>query len=232
MPPKPPLPPFPAPPLYDDWIRFLFDRPVTRKKWYDEYEFEGFHAEPLELVRLLTATCRRCGTDLEPFSDGQVALGLNYLFIPTVSDVIDPLKNEAVPVADRIEAIESLLTLYTDCFARRCEDRMSHVDDGRRPLNDLNLRCYMLWDESGLDYWERVPGKERFYAAVAGVLEQVLRIDHTACIESALHGLGHIQMYAHNEVKFALKGWPNHHKRRFPDALYAYAREASLGQVQ
>ncbi len=232
MSPKPPSPPFPIPPLYDDWIRFVFDRPVTRKKWYDEYEFEGFHAEPVELVRLLTATCRRCGTDLEPFSDGQVTLGLNYLFIPTVSDVIYPLKTEAVPVADRIEAIESLLTLYTDCFARRCEDRMSHVDDRRGPANPLNERCYMLWDESGLDYWERVPGKERFYAAVAGVLEQVLRIDHIACIESALHGLGHIQPHAHNEVKFALKGWPNHHKRCFPEALYAYAKEASHGQVQ
>ena len=179
VPPVPAALPSPDAVLYQKWLAFLFDRQHTHKKWYnlDDTEFE---ASPDELVALIGLTCRRAGTDLKRFSDRQVADGLNYIFNNAASNVIFAICQKGVDGWKRVAAVEQMQFLYSDCLAKRCAPLLGHLNEGGD--NDLNMLCYMLWDSSPLCNWKGV---------VIEVMEAALYLPNPACVESALHGLGH-----------------------------------------
>lgn len=57
----------------------------------------------------------------------------------------------------------------------------------------LNFICYMFWDVTPLSVWSGFPKIEKrgYDEAMIAVMAQCLTLDNPACVESALHGLGH-----------------------------------------
>lgn len=218
-----------APPRYEAWLKHVFEWPNPPNAWDINFERPAFIATEAELVALVTYTMQRCGTDLAPYSETEVRSGLDYIFNNTLSDVVFALMSDAVPEADRLFAIGSLKTLYTDYFAPRCAPVLSHVDEpGANPLNSI---CYMLWDVSPLAYWEPRKNKPVFYAAVVDVLESVLTSTNPACVESALHGLGHIRPYFTDCVVEVVAAYERRNVFVAP-GLKQYAQLAKAGRVQ
>jgi hypothetical protein len=218
-----------APSRYDAWLVHVFDRPLSHPAWYFELDAADFEATAQELVALVAHTLRNSGTDLARFSDEQVSEGLHYLFNNACSNVVFTMMDAAVPVATRKAAIASIKALYAGVFERRCAPVLGHRDEpGARPLNQI---CYMLWDISPLGYWEASREKETFYPAVLEVLEYALASRNIACVESALHGLGHLRLYRPREVTPMIADFVRANPGLRPELL-RYAENAAAGCIQ
>ena len=216
--------------LYDRWLKYVFDRPETSSGWYFDLDVEPFAATNAELTTLFAATCNRAGTDLTAFNDRQVNEGLNYLFNNACSEVPFALKDASVATGARFDAIRSIGMLYAECFAKRCTQTLSHLNEPSScPINNI---CYMLWDVSPLTYWEGNPEGPAFHAAILELLESTLMSRHTACVESALHGLGHMQLYQPEQVDRIVSKWLSSGLSAVPSSLVPYARAARIGHVQ
>ncbi len=212
---------------YAEWLKYVFNRPETTEHWYFDWSIPDFEAKPAELTEFITRTCRDCATDLAGFSDWQINAGLNYIFSNVCSNCVYTFRDISVPLASRLDGIRAIATLYSDCFARRCSPVLSHLNEHAQSA--LNNICYMLWDVTPLAYWEETPHKEFYYAVVVEVLESALHVDHPACIEGALHGLGHVEMYAPEAVARVIDKWlPD---ARISPALREYALNARRGYM-
>jgi hypothetical protein len=177
------------PSRYPEWLQYVFDHPITTNGWYFDLDLEPFDAEPVELVEFVLSTLENCGRDLAGYSNDQLRYGLSYMLDSGASDVVFALMSDDVSVDLRLRAINSIKHLYSDLFDRRCAPVLGHTSEAGG--DSLNYSCYMLWDVSPLSYWERSKDRGVFYAAVCDVLEHALRCANRACVESALHGLGH-----------------------------------------
>jgi len=139
--------------LYEKWLKFVFDRPVTRPQWFFRIDAD-FEATKDQLVELIGGTFRRSGTDLLRFSDAQVDDGLNYILFPIGSNNVFSICQKGVALDKRIAAVLHMKTLYRDCYAKRCAPVLSHFDEPGS--NALNHTCYMLWDASPIRSWKSV----------------------------------------------------------------------------
>lgn len=218
-----------TPPRYQEWLRYLFDRPVTPNGWFFDTEFSEFEAQESEIVSLFTFTMHHCGSDLLIYSDAQVRYGLDYIFSNSCSNTVFALMSEAVPSAQKLQALASISTLYNDCFAPRCAPVLGHTSSSG--ANPLNYICYMLWDTSPLSYWERFQDRQPYYEAIATIMETALALTNPACVESALHGLGHLRAYFPERVSQIIGAYLRHETFVAP-ALRNYAQMAALGHVQ
>lgn len=226
-------PPPPAPERYRAWIAHVFNRPETQ--WYfpaDPMEDIAFpNADADEPAALFTRTMTNCGEDLKPFSDAQVAHGLNYMTSNACGGVVMEVMRPTLGLARRRTLIASLKTLYTDCFARRCAPALSHLSDPVAAENQLNMVCYMFWDASPLLHWTGADAPA-LNDTVMDVLEAALALDRPAMQETALHGLGHTRQLARTNprperiIHAFLKTTP------VSSTLRAYAEAAAAGCVQ
>ncbi|MFZ6647772.1 hypothetical protein ACO0LO_18760 [Undibacterium sp. TJN25] len=219
-----------TPPRYSKWLEYVFDRPVTQSGWYFDSEDTDFDADEIELTALVTHTLENCGSDLAAYSEAQINHGLQYIFDGSCSQVAGALMSDNVPIELRLQAVSAIKFLYRDCFSLRCAPVLGHI--GESGANSLNYICYMLWDVSPLSYWERTasPDKEVFYNAVVDVLEDALNSTNPACVESALHGLGHILSSHIGRVPQVISAYQ---KRNLlaSSQLKLYAQSASVGRV-
>lgn len=166
--------------VYDAWIKHVFDRPEdAANRWYFKDDDVEFPATPDVRLRLLHHTLRRCGQDLSGFSDEQLTAGFNYIFCNHASDVVTWFTDKTLQQTERDSTVLAIKWLYSDCFAPRCSQALSHLN---QPGSSLNGFCYMLWDVSPLGDYN---------ATVAKVMQHALTLPNIACTESALHGLGH-----------------------------------------
>jgi hypothetical protein len=213
---------------YSEWLQFVFDRPTTSDAWYFDPDFEEFCAQPSELADLIATTFEQCGRDFANFSDEQIRYGLSYILENSCSDTVYALKSDDVPMASRLRAIRSLKNLYSGIFEDRCAPVLGHLSQGGG--NALNYSCYMLWDASNLSYWESCANSTVFYGAVSEVLNHALHSSNSACVESALHGLGHIHLYYPRRVEEIIDTFIKSSVARFPE-LRQYAQAARTGNV-
>lgn len=208
--------------LYEEWIRFLFDRPDTAglPEWYWDTDLEEFPATAEQQVLLIGETFERSGTDLLKYSEKQVENGLNYILNNAASNTIMLITQKGVSDDLRIDTVLKMKYLYRDCFAKRCEPVLSHLDEpDAGPINSI---CYMLWDTSPLCQWKD---------AVLTVMEDSLYLPNDACIESGLHGLGHRFNQDEERVtqiidRFLLKA------KKIRPELKQYALNARTGYIQ
>lgn len=207
------------PPCYQEWLRHVFDCPSP---CFFDLEDVDFKANSAEIVALVTHTLENCKIDLAGFSDAQVGDGLTFIFSNTFSDIVFALKDQAVPVENRLKVIEAIKTLYRDCFAVRCTGH---------ELEPLDSICYMLWDISPIARWERDPHRETFYRAVVNVMDFALTLQNPVCIESALHGLGHTHSYYPEGVTEVISSFLQKNPNLCPQ-LKSYAGQAIIGYVQ
>jgi|SRR5690242_3786658 len=214
---------------YTDWLKYVFDRAATPNGWYfDLDDLEPFEASPNELVELMTTTFENCGRDLAAYSNEQLRYGLGYILDNGASDVVFSLMSQEVDSGQRLRAIASLKRVYSQLFERRCEPVLGHIDEPGG--NALNYTCYMLWDISPLSYWERSPERGIFYRAVTEVLEHALQSPNRACVESGLHGLGHIHSYYPERVEDVINRYLK--AVNLEAELRQYAVNARRGYVQ
>lgn len=207
---------------YQDWLEYVFERPQTPRGWYFDLEWGDFDATPEEVTKLVAITMRRSGADLEQFSDRQVNEGLHFIFNNACGDIVFKLIDEKVPDAVRLDAIDSLRWLYSDCLEKRCAPVLGHLDEpGATPLNSI---CYMLWDITPLHY-------KKSPEPILAVMEAALTGRNDACIEGALHGLGHSRSYAPDgRVEGIIRKFLERRKDLRPE-LVRYAEAACTGCI-
>jgi len=227
-----PAPPAEPPPRYREWLTHIFDRPIADPPWYfpeDVMVDVHFHGAPAELAALFIHTMQRCKTDLAAFSDAQVDQGLYYMVNNSCSNISIDVKHESLSLDIRTSLLRSIKKLYADCFEERCAPVLSHLDEpGATRLNHV---CYMFWDVSPLLYWRKDPNCALFDDVIVEVLQAALSLKNPACIESALHGLGHLRQIMGPTCPAKAIVTRFLETRSASPALKAYAAEAATGRV-
>ncbi len=215
-------------PKYSEWLSFVFDRQPTPSGWYFDIEDVDFDVPTSDVAELVALTFENCGRDLARYDDRQVAEGVNYIVNNSCSNVVYALFDETVGVELRLRAIHAIKTLYRDCFTPRCAPVLGH--SSQPGANPLTYPCYMLWDIFPFSIWNDRKDGRLFYETSIEVMTDALDSPNPACIESALHGLGHFILYweeAADVVQQYLK-----RKHHVLPGLKSYAERALTGNVQ
>ena len=215
-------------PRYQEWLSHVFDHAVEVQKpqWYFGEDVPVFNASDNEIVELLGQTFHSAGNDLTKFSDEQVDQGIWYLAGTSGADFMSALASSEVPLPKRLEAIGNVYFLYSEYFARHCTEVLAHLSEEGSPLNSS---CYMFWDICRFSALEDMLEGKETQDAILKVLERILTIEHKACREGALHGLGHIFYSCHERVHKIIDCFLS--KTKLDDQLLAYARNAREGNV-
>lgn len=211
---------------YEHFIDFLFDRDQSLGDWRFNYETDEPDLAAEEVVRFVHRMLERYETDLAGYTDWQLGLGVDYVFNYACSDLSTHLRDGPVNVDERVSAILSLKVFFEKCLNERCVASLGHLS-GKG--NELNHFCYMVWDTTHLSYCEDTEEKAKIYSAIADVMEFSLSLSNIACIESGLHGLGHLESFYEGAPQIV---------RRFinsgrvsDERLVEYAKSAEQGDV-
>ena len=182
--------------IYNRWLKYLFDRDESIGNWHflEDKEFELFESKLDDdlIIDLIKRTLDNYLIDVDHYSDWQIALGIEFIFNNSLSNYAFSITNSIVDLGKRMQAIEAIGILYEKCFARRCNEVLGHLSEEG---NALNGTCYMLWDTTPITYNEGNPEKDTIYSTLAEVMERSLYLSNIACVESGLHGLGHMGQY-------------------------------------
>jgi hypothetical protein len=163
--------------------------PLEMREWTDRVF--GRDPEPdLDTVMELTEFCRPDHATLlrltEVFENSRILLApysdesLNRAFWALSTEILSAGGYESIELGPRHRFIRSIEMLFREFFAERCRPVLGHLSEEGSPLNSI---CYMWWD---LGCWSLAPA-----TPVLASMRGILAIDHAACQESALHGLGH-----------------------------------------
>lgn len=213
--------------LYDAWIISLFNHAQKDGDWrFDD------DRKPIEIPeKLLPDYLIKLNSDLpriiKRYSDWQLGKGFSYIYSPTISNLCFSIRDGAAPIQNRVDAIKSMKNMYKDCFEVRCHPVLGHLGE---ESSELDSFCYILWDVTALSWCsEDHPNREEIYAAVSDVMEYALTLKNLSCIESALHGLGHLVDFwpqAENIVEDFIRRSKNIDPR-----ILSYAEKAKNGDV-
>ena len=224
---------------FEAWVDHLFNRGADEFEpvpWYlsgsRPTEWTLHHEEgatPAVRAARIKRLFSDAGALLRPYSDDQVGYGLDSL-VNTADGDIMVLGDARVPSPLRAAGLRSIVTLFADVFAPRVP--AARPGYGRpwapsgRPQYQLDYVCFMFWDIAPIG-----PGREDTAREVLKVLQATLALDSAACQRAALHGLGHWQHRAPDEVSRIVRGWLEDHPQA-PDELRAYAVQAAAGRVR
>ncbi|WP_444919224.1 hypothetical protein [Microbulbifer sp. JMSA003] len=212
---------------YNEFLEFLFNRNESLGEWRWDIDLDEPDISGESLVSYIIRMFDNYDSDLAQYSDWQLALGLEYIFNNTFSDLSFYLRDGPSSLEKRLQAIHSLKHLYSKCLNFRCRDSLGHLSEVGNPLNNF---CYMLWDTTPLSYCEELPDSDALYSAVAEVMEYALSLDNLACIESGLHGLGHLELYYKDAPKIVKKFIKDARVKN--SRLLEYAINAESGCIQ
>ena len=223
---------------YDEWVAYCFDRDPTTSWWHeikvDEdgewFEADWYEPEPRLVVGYLRRLFMESAQLPSAYSPEQLGKGLWFLCCQEAGCHLRAAFSPVAPQDDRIACVMALKHLYTDLFAKLCTQHFSYIDRGPEASGPLNGACYMLWEMSGLTWMPKQPGFDFLADPVLEVLAFVLRSPNEACVESALHGLGHLQHHFPDRVPALIDSFLKDRPNLSPE-LYAYAGHASRGQV-
>ncbi len=211
---------------YQEWLKHVFDHEVRGHllpQWYFDDDAPVFETSDDEIVELISQTFQNAGKDLIKYTDAQVDQGIWYFVSMSGSNFLHSLESSEVPIKKRLKAIENIFHLYSDYFAKRCDETLSHLSEEGAPLNSS---CYMFWDISPLT----VSKTQEIQNAVLNVLEKILTINHRACRESAFHGLSEMFFSRCEEMQKIIDNFLG--KTKLDEKLLTYARDAREGRVQ
>lgn len=212
--------------LYAGWLTHIFGEVDGPPREQLDFDFDSFPASPDEMSGLFILTMQRAGEDLSWASDEQIYAGLSALLNPCWSDICHTIRTTGIR-EQREAAVRSIEHLYHGLFSRRCKPVLGHLSERGTAINDI---CYMLWDVTLFGYDEDSDGRAEQEWAVA-VMRAALGIDHDACQESALHGLGHLEHYRPDLVRPIIEDFLQCSENLRPE-LVAYACQAACGRVQ
>jgi hypothetical protein len=239
-------------PQYQRQLDYIFNRPTDEPAWYwrtDGWEEGVFKDDATDTFIFLETLFLNAGQDLKPYSDDQIGLGLNFIFNNSCSNMTHDFKAADVPFERKIKALNNLFALFRDILNSRCPEVMSAFSQAT--LSKISYICYMFWDVSplssayGLSFTEaksktKVEEKPyklsklenyNYYAAIANVMEQCLYLSNPACVESGLHGLGHMVYDYHKIAVPIIDNFIGKGKKQDGD-LINYAKMARTGVIQ
>ena len=278
---------------YQHQLNHIFNRPVTQPEWYwTPHEEAGVFDDddPMTAFLFIETLLQDIKTDLQPYSDDQIALGLEFVFNNAISNLSIDFKNAPVPHERKVSALQSLFAMFRDVFEPRCTPKTSA--GAKETVSKLNNICYMFWDVSPLSNWLKLTNAEdinltfmttleasdianmqlpeqvkalmleqmakaksvktktpeenymdmqqqyrdadaetkAYYRAVAEVMEHCLSLNNPSCIESGLHGLGHLATFQpHLAVPIIDRFLKN--RKKLDPPLRRYAEEARTGMI-
>jgi hypothetical protein len=213
-------------PRYQEWLKHIFDhedRGHLLPEWYRDEDAPSFEASDEEMTELISQTFLNAGKDLTRYTDKQVDQGIWYFVSMSGSNFLHSIQSSVAPLKKRLEVINNIFHLYSDCFAERCAETLGNLSEEGSPLNSS---CYMFWDISSLTVCEA----QEIQDAVLNVLEKILTIEHRACRESAFHGLSEMFYSRREAAQEIIDRFLS--KTKLDDKLLAYALNAREGNVQ
>ncbi len=220
--------------LFQRQLNYVFNRPDTEPAWYwadSTYEEGIFEDTPLSAFVFIETLLLDAKTHLAPYSDTQIGLGLNYIFNSACSDLAYDFKVADVPFERKSKAIEALFNVFQDVLNLRCDAVLSA--HSQAPLSKINFICYMFWDVCCWDNWSNLSKNDaEMNEKIAFVMQRCLDLSNIACVESSLHGLGHL---VYKQPKIAvpiIDDFINNGKIRRNKALLGYAKMARTGMIQ
>ncbi|MGD9641585.1 MAG: hypothetical protein AB7V08_02480 [Elusimicrobiales bacterium] len=214
---------------FQEWVKGRFDKPEGPEPWYYDYKNDPPEPSPALSLQYLRKLFSESGEVLKGYSNRQLKDGLWYLFDPSNSNELFCLLDETLPLKERLETVDAIYLLYRECFFKRCSKELSHLS--KVSGNPLNSICYMVWDVAAFRVSGGKTEKPEVDAACLAVMEKALALDHDACRESALHGLGHTKWYYPAEVQRIIGAFLKTGKNISPD-LRKYAEAACTGMIQ
>ena len=202
---------------FEDWVVAVFDESV-----------EDPFPPPAEALAHLTRLLSDPVAALEGLSDEEIGIGLWSVLDSGGTGTVLALNDESLPLADRIACIRLIPRLYRELFMPRCQERLGQFSEqGGR----LEMICYMFWDVAAFGGAPGTRVGNLLEDAVLDVLEDIVRLPHAACQESAIHGLGHRVGRHPERAPAVLERWLRLDLAR--DArLVDYARYACSGCIQ
>ena len=202
---------------FEDWVVAVFD-PAVEDPW----------PPPAQEVAHLTRLFAGAVTALDGFSDEEIGIGLWSMLDSGGAATAVALNDETVPLRDRIACVREIRTLYRDLLAPRCAERLGHLSEqGGR----LEMACYMFWDVASFGGPPGTREGNLLEDAVLDVLEDLLCMEHAACQESAVHGLGHRVGRHPERAPAILRKWLRGGALR-DERLRVYAEAAATGCIQ
>ncbi|NHQ87816.1 hypothetical protein HA050_17015 [Iodobacter sp. HSC-16F04] len=218
------------PARYQEWMNYIFSFSASSFWSLDaESEISTFDATDAELVDLATYMLENCGREFASYSNEKISSALEFVFNNSYSDIAFSLISDSVSLESRLRLIKSIYCLYCDCFDVRCAKVLGHLSETTD--NSLNQICYMLWDVSPIAYLGDRKNKQLLYDTMIDVLEECLSLANPACVESALHGLGHLYGVSEDRIETLIAS-----KLKsivfIPTSLKSYAELAMKGRVQ
>lgn len=213
---------------FEDWVKGIFDHPEGAEPWYYDYKKQTPSLAPAVSVDYLRKLFAGSGELLAGYSNRQLKDGLWYIFDSGNSNEVVSLIDPAVPPAEKLKTIESIYSLYENCFLERCTSALSHLNEAAE--NPLNVFCYMLWDVAPLPAVAGKKDNPGIDVACLDVMRKGLLLQNDACRESALHGLGHAWFYYPAEVRAIIA--PFLAASALRPELRRYAEAALEGRVQ
>jgi len=202
---------------FEDWIVGVFDASV-----------EDPWPPPAQELEYLTHLFSDPIGTLEGLSDEEIGIGLWSVLDSGGAGTALALNDATLPLDDRIACVGQIRTVYRDLFLPRCTERLGHrSEQGGR----LEMICYMFWDVA---CFGGPPGNREgnlFEDAVLDVLEDTLYLEHAACQESAIHGLGHRMGRHPDRAPAVIDRWLRNGPVR-DERLRPYAAAARTGCIQ
>jgi hypothetical protein len=213
---------------FEQWVQGIFDHPVTEPAWYWEVDADTCVEDDETNVSYLAQLFTTSDQVLRRFDDAQVGQGLNMIVSVACSDHALSMVSGHAPWPARQTAIRSIYNLYAKCLNERCVEGLCHLGEVDSHLNGV---CYMWWDL--FPAWS---GPEDEHASAEsseciGVMERCLSLTNQACLEGALHGLGHWESLFPDRVKATVDQFLKKRTDLRPE-LVEYARRARDGAVQ
>jgi hypothetical protein len=218
---------------FEEWVEYVFGWPVGEPEWYMRQDEQGqslawWRPEPVTIATYLAQLFEDAGFLAGRYTAYQLNQGFWYV-AGTGSSYFQMARDSSVPIPLQQRWVRAIFPLYRDLFQRVCSKHLSHLDPGH--ANPLNSACYMFWDMDCLEGAAMFPGYEHLVDPIFEVLEQILTLPSPACRESALHGLGHLQLYHPQRVRRIIDDFLRACPTISP-TLRLYARRARSGTVQ
>ncbi len=221
---------------FEEWIRYVFDHPVTNPIWYHEMDTDWWNENesPAITVAFMTKLFEDAGELLRPYSDAQLAQAFEFLINPGLSWHLGLLTDPKIDITVRLHCIKLIYNLFEQIFAPRYN---LHISKGivsippaydKNPLNDI---CFMWWDTSPIYGLNETDDQRQISNAAFDVMKRILQLDSLPCQESALHGLGHADLH-YLAARKAIDEWLLTHQDTISDRLKNYALAARDGNVQ
>jgi len=216
-------------PTFDDWV----EHSLTKG-------YRVFHGEEAEdprlssideglLVDYLTRLFEDPSELATRYSRDQIADATWFLF-GCASGYFSTVRHAHLAIDRKVRCFRSVASIYTNLYDRLCTQD-SETD--RSDSDKLDGAVYMIWDMDCIEVAVMFPEEQpELLEPGFQILETVLQRCLTgACLKSALHGLGHIQMYHPERVSRLIDAFLTRRVSLAP-WLRDYAEQAREGRVQ